>query len=439
MMAVDTIPQAASTDPIRRTLWAAILILTLMMFGAALMRGAFGPLQEAAQHELGLSDFQIGLIQGIGTGIPVALVSIPVGWIIDHGHRQRLLVALMAICAAGAIWTAFAEGFASLLVARMMASLGAACGLGVVISLAADFSKAESRGRTLIALALGAWIGTAGAFALGGGLYSFFTGHPVGLFGALTAWRESHLVLGILGAALSLCLLFVSEPPRHEVELAHAPLPVAIRAMWAKRAFLLPLFVGQIGVSMADTAANIWAAPVLIRDYHVQPGQFATWMGAIILVTGIGGSVFGGLTADAGQRSGRRGGLLYGAVAATALGIPTALYPIMPTTAGFAAMFGLLILAGVVTGIVSSTAVAVLIPNEERGTTIAVFSVINAVVGLGLAPTVVTLASDAMGGGQHLGAALAATGVVTGVMSLVGYYFAARNAPIAPALSAIAA
>jgi MFS family permease len=167
----------------------------------------------------------------------------------------------------------------------------------------------------------------------------------------------------------------------------------------------------------------------LIRNYHLEPGQFAAWMGGLILVTGIVGSVFGGLTADWGQRSGRRGGLLVGAVVATAIGIPAAIYPVMPTVTGFGVMFGMLILAGVTTGIVSSTAVAVLIPNEERGITIAVFGVINSFVGLSLAPTVVTLASSAMGVEQHLASALAGTGVITGILALVGYFFAARNAP----------
>jgi MFS family permease len=426
MAGIGTAPTSA---PILRTVWTAIFILTLMMFGGALMRGAFGPLQEAARLELGLSDFQISLIQGIGTGAPVALFSIPIAWGIDHGNRRLLLIALLAICAAGTLWTALADGFSTLFMARVLSSLGATCCVAVVISLAADLSKADGRGRALISLALGAWSGAAAAFALGGGLYSYFLQHPLGMFGTMSAWRESHMVLGIVGALLSLCPFFISEPARHEVELANAPLRVALRVMWGKRAFLAPLFLGQIGVTIADTAATIWAAPVLIRNYNLEPGQFAAWMGGLILVTGIVGSVFGGLTADWGQRSGRRGGLLVGAVVATAIGIPAAIYPVMPTVTGFGVMFGMLILAGVTTGIVSSTAVAVLIPNEERGITIAVFGVINSFVGLSLAPTVVTLASSAMGGEQHLASALAGTGVITGILALVGYFFAARNAP----------
>jgi hypothetical protein len=82
------------------------------------------------------------------------------------------------------------------------------------------------------------------------------------------------------------------------------------------------------------------------------------------------------------------------------------------------------------TTIVASTAVAVLIPNEERGACMAAFSVISAIIGTSLAPTIVTVGSSLMGGEQHLPLALAATGLVTGVISLVGYVLAMRNAPM---------
>jgi len=167
----------------------------------------------------------------------------------------------------------------------------------------------------------------------------------------------------------------------------------------------------------------------LIRSYHLQPAAFAGWVGAILFVAGVLGSVLGGFGADLGQKTGRRGGLLFGAVVATALGIPTALFPVMPSLAGFQLMFFFLLLAGTITSMVASTTVAVLIPNEERGACMAAFTVISAIIGASLAPTIVTLGSAAMGGERYLATSLAATGLVTGVISLAGYALAMRNAP----------
>ena len=152
-------------------------------------------------------------------------------------------------------------------------------------------------------------------------------------------------------------------------------------------------------------------------------------MGAILFVAGVLGSIAGGFGADLGQKTGRRGGILFAAVLATALGIPTALFPIMPSIGEFQLMFFLLLLAGTITSVVASTTVAVLIPNEERGACMAAFSVISSLIGASLAPTIVTLGSTLMGGEQHLAPSLAATGLVTGVISLAGYVLAMRNAP----------
>jgi len=430
-LALQPAPAAAAptADETRRTVWSALLLLAAVLFAGGMIRTVFSPLQEAAKLDLRLSDFGVSLVQGLATGAPVALVSIPLAWIIDHGHRVRLLIALFVICVIGATWTAFATGLPTLFMARMLTALGASCAIPVIISLAADLCAPDKRGRAMVVLGLGTYAGTAAAFVLGGWLLGALDSHPIALLAGLAPWRGAHLVLALAGAVLLLPLVLLREPQRHEVEQQLTALGPIARAVWAKRAFLIPIFTGQIGVSMADTAAGIWATPVLIRDYHLQPAAFSGWLGGLLLVSGLLGAVLGGVGADLGHKTGRRGGLLFAAVVATALGIPTALFPIMPSLGGFQVMFFFLVFAGTVTSVVASTAVTVLIPNEERGAAMAAFSVISAIVGGSLAPTIVTLGASLMGGEQHLAPALAATGVVTGVISFAGYLLAMRNAP----------
>ena len=395
------------------------------------MRGVLSPVQEAARSELHLSDFQISLVQGLASSIPITVFSIPLGRLADRYSRVRLLIMLAVFTTAAQVLGALAHGFGLLFISRMLAGAGGMCMLPAAISIAADVSVPEQRGRALLLLTLGQYVGLAAAFALGGALFGLL-GSDGAAFG-LTPWRGVMLWFGIGSALLVAPLFGLREPARKEVgEAPSAALGPVLRELWTRKAFLLPLVIGQMSVVMADTAASIWAAPVLARNYGLRPEQAGGWMGLVILGAGIFGSVFGGAAADAGQRSRLRGGILVGAVAASAIALPAALFAVAPTPLMFALLLALLLVCGVVTGLVTSTALAVLVPNELRGVCLGAFVVVGGVVGFGIAPTLVSFVSNALGGERHLGAALATTGVSVGLISFVAFVVSFRNTPPSP-------
>ena len=392
------------------------------------VRGVLSPVQEAAKAELHLSDFQISLVQGLAMSIPIALCSIPIGRLVDRYSRIRLLIALAGVTTAGELLGVVAHGFAELFFARMLAGSGAICMLPAAISVAADMARPEQRGRALLLLSLGQYVGAAAAFALGGVLYGVLGSYGHSL--ALTPWRGVLLVFGIGSGLLILPLLWLHEPARREVgEAPDAALGPVLRELWTRRPFLVPLMIGQVSVVMADAAAGVWASPVLARNYGLHPEQVGLWMGLVLLGAGILGSIFGGFAADRGARSGSRGGVLLGAVIASAIAVPSALFAAAPTQLIFALLLALLLVCGAMTGLITSTALAVLIPNELRGVCLAAFVVVGGLVGFGAAPTLVSVVSDGMGGGAHLGQALAVTGAGVGLISFIAFVFAYRNTP----------
>ena len=418
----------AAPGALRATAWPALWILALTICSAAAMRSVFSPVQEVVKLDLRLTDLQMSLIQGLAASIPIAILAAPLGWVVDHAHRVRILAALAGVWTVGTLATAYAPGFTALFLTRMLAGLGAVCALPVAISIAADLCAPERRGRALLLLSLGTTVGGALAFALGGSLFGALAAAHVSLLG-LSPWRSLHLIFGAASALLIAPLLGLAEPARQELEAPGAALVPALQALWRRRGFLAPLFIGQIGVVMADTAAGIWAAPVLSRNFGLHPADFAGWMGLTLLGSGILGGVIGGLTADLGHQSRRRGGILIGAVIASGLSIPAALFPIMPSVPGFAALLALMLVSGAVTGLVTATAIAVLIPNDIRGVCLGAFIVIGAIVGFGLAPTLVSLCSTALGGEAHLSLALAVTGLGASGISFLAFVAAAFRAP----------
>ncbi len=435
-MAIISAPDTAHSEgphptgePIRATAWRAVMLVSAIVLIAGMVRLGFSPVQEAAKAELGLSDDQIGLIQGIAAALPVALLALPLGWLTDHWRRTRLMQILALCWTAGMIGSAFADGFVSLFIARMLAGVGTMSLIPVAISVLADLSAPTTRGRAMLFLGMGNTLGPALAFIVGGALFTAFSGDLSIPGVSLSPWREASLVIGLASLVMLLPQLYLREPGRHEVETQDASFRLMIQALLRRWKFLLPLFVGQISVIMADAAAGVWAVPVLQRDFGQSVGEASGLLGGLLIVASVLGPVIGGLAADRGHKSKVRGGILIGAVAAAALGVPAALFPIMPGVAGFTVVLFLLLAAGSITGLITATAIAVLMPNEERGVCLGAFMILGALIGLGLSPILVTFGSRLMGGEAYLAPALAVVGVVTGLVSLVGFVIAMRNAP----------
>ena len=416
-----------------KALGPLLLLALVMAIGFTAMQ-SFGVVQEGAKAELGLSDKVLGMIQGLGAAVPLVLFSIPVGVLVDRYNRVRLMVALAILWTLGTLLTALAPGVPLLIAGRMMTGIGTTGALTCALSLCADLCAPEQRGRALLIVNLGKSLGLAAAFALSGWLFGLFAGHAGPAFLATMApWRATHVALAVFSAILLTPLFLMREPQRHEVESSSsAPFGVVARELWSRRAFLGPLFAGQVAVVMADAAAGVWVAPVLSRYYGLQPQQFGSWVGAILFVSGLVGAALGGVSTDLGQRSKVRGGLLIGATIAAGIGVPAALFPIMPSVPTFAIAFFVLMVSGAVTGLVVSVALTVLIPNELRGLCIGAFIALAGLIGFGLAPWLVSVVSSVLGSEQHLAMALTIVGVTVSALSFASFALAMRRAPHSP-------
>lgn len=427
-------PHATATPPSFARALAPLLLLALVCAVGFTVLGSFGVVQEGAKAELGLSDGTLGMIQGLGAAVPMVLFSIPIGILVDRYNRVRLTVVLGIVWTLGTLLTAFAHNVPVLVIARMLAGIGSTGALTCALSLCADLCVPEQRGRALLIVNLGKALGQAAAFALSGWLFGLFVRHAAPPWlGTTSPWRSTHVALAVLSALLLLPLLAMREPERHEVESRpDAPFRVIVHELWSRRAFLGPLFAGQVAVVMADVAAGVWVSPILSRNYGLRPDQFGGWVGAVVFLAGIAGAIVGGASADIGQKSRIRGGLLIGAMVAAALGVPAALFPIMPGVLSFGCALFVLILCGSVTGIVVSVALTVFIPNEVRGLCIGAFIALAGLIGFGLAPWLVTVVSGLLGGERYLAMALTIVGVTVSALSFLAFLLAMRRAPLSP-------
>jgi MFS family permease len=414
----------------------SIALIALALLGGSAARAVLSPLQELMQSDLGFSDNQVSLIQGAAIALPLVVVSMPIGRLVDRASRTRLLIALALLCAVGSALTALAHSFAVMFVARMMVGVGVGAALPAAISLAADLSQQGNRSKVMALLGMGQNAGVGGAFFLAGGLLSHLPAalHAGAGFGTLASWRVVQLLFSGGMLALALVLFLLREPARQEVEQAEVKgLRAVLVELAEHRRVLVPLVVGMVSVSMADAAANIWAVPVLTRSLHLQPAEFGAWMGMLLTTAGFLGVIVGGVVGDLGQRLGGKSGLLRAAAVVATLATPMAFFPVMSSVWGFAALLGLLILFGASAGIIGTAAITVAIPNELRGVSLSLVATIGIVVALGVAPTLVTFVAQVTGYGADIRVPLTVVGLTASVISVAAYLVAMRAARAADA------
>jgi MFS family permease len=409
---------------------AAIGLITLAVFTGTAARYVLSPLQELVRADLGLNDHHMALLQGLAIALPAVAFSLPIGRLVDRSNRSRLLLLLALVCCAGSLLTAFAQDFATLFVARVMVGAAVVAAQPAALSLVADLSSAEQRGRMIMLTSLGQAVGTAAAFWAAGQLLPWLPAlaTSVGEAATIAPWRLVQWVFAAAVLVASATLLALREPARLEAGAATGgDLRLALRALWGYRRFLLPLVLGMITVGMADAAAMIWAVPVLTRNYHQTPSDFGAWMGALSLGANLAGALFGGLAADLGQHGKGRGGVLLGAVLGAALSVPAALFPVMPNVASFGVLMALLLTAGGAVNIAATSALMVILPNELRGIGMALLVAVVGLAAFGISPLLVSLMAQLLAQAD-IAPTLAGVGVVTSALATAAFLFAMRDA-----------
>ena len=411
---------------------AAIGLITLTVFTGTAARYVLSPMQELVKADLGLGDNQVALLQGMAIALPTALMSIPVGRLVDRTNRTRLLVVLALLCGIGSLLTALAQDFAGAFVARMLVAIAVVAAQPATLSMVSDLTRPEQRGRMITLTSLGQALGGTAAFMLAGVLLAWLPGlvPADSALAGLAPWRLVQLAFAAAAGATMIALLWLNEPTRQESAGADedAGLGVTLRALWSYRRLLLPLGGGMVSIGMADAAAAIWAVPVLTRTFHQTPADFGPWLGMLNLGASIVGALIGGLAADFGQRGRGHAGALLGGVIGAALSAPAALFPVMPTVGGFAVLFGLLLTCGACVNIAATSAIMVLLPNRLRGMCISVLVAVIGLVAFGIAPLLVSLAARLTAQGADLNVPLATVGVITSLAGSIAFMRAMRVA-----------
>lgn len=382
--------------------WWAVTIFAIAAVLSYTDRQILGLLVDPIRGDLHISDTQISILQGAAFAVLYSFIGLPLGRIADLVPRRALLVFAVVMWSFGTIVCGYANSFAALFGARLLVGIGEAALAPAAMSLIGDYFPATARATPTGVFLTGMVVGGGAAVGIGGALLSMaqhalFARIPA--LGTLAPWREVLVALGIAGFAVALLMLTLRDPNARSVTwrearsrmLAFGDVAHAVRNQYAT---LLPLYAAMAIGSIIDYAVVSWSPALLSRDFGYSAGEIGAGLGIAATVAGLVGTPGGGWLADWVANR-------YGSSARIRLCEITMVVGFAVAPIGFVGSgTGVLICAFIwilVSSFVGTIGIATtldLLPHESRGLGTSTIAFCNTIVGLGLGPTLVALASD---------------------------------------------
>lgn len=381
--------------------WWAVSIFAVSAVLSYTDRQILALLVAPIQGDLGISDVQLSVLQGAAFAVLYSVIGLPIGRVADLVPRRALLIFAVVMWSIGTIACGYSHSFAELFGARLLVGMGEAALAPAAMSLIADFFPQSTR-----ALPTGVFFtGMVGgsAIAIGGMLlnaaqHAAFANIPA--LGALAPWREVLVILGIFGFVVAALFFTIREPGGRSASMREvrsrllAPGDI-FRAFRGQYALLLPLYAAMAIGSIVDYAVLSWTPALLTRRFGLSPAEIGASLGGVAITAGVTGTPSGGWLGD--WIAGRYGFqarinvccaiLLIAALLVSPVGM------FATSTMTLASVF-FWIFASSMSGTIGIVATLDLLPHESRGLGTATIAFCNTLIGLGLGPTLVALATD---------------------------------------------
>lgn len=396
-------------------------------------RGILTLVVQPVRAELGISDLQISLLQGLSFGLFYAVMGIPLGLLADRVSRKRLLFFGIVVWSVATLYGAEASSFGELLAARLLVGLGEAALAPCAISMISDMFPVERRGRPISVYLLGQ------AVAPGIGLFltarvldaaprGVFAGLP--LVSGLAPWRIVFLICGLIGLVVAALMLVYREPVRR----AAAPLrgidgfAEAFRYLRRNWLVFVPFYVGFAVATMHTYGLAGWNATYLIRSFDRSAVNVGEWLGSAAMLCGGAGALLAGWVNDKVARRGRPGSKLRLLMAICFVALPSTLLAFAPSFPVGLAMVVLSIAIMPMLGTTMISSVTELVPGNMRGVATSMLGLTNTLLGATMGPLLIAFSTEHIYKDPALiGASMTTVGLPVIVLGLILYGLAAKG------------
>jgi len=262
--------------------WLTVAILFLLYILSLTDRNIMALMVGPIKRDLGLSDFQISLLQGPAFAILFCLCAIPLGMALDRYSRRVVLYLSVTVWSIAAACCGLASGFAMLAMARAGVGAGES-GFGTgSYSIVGDSFPPQRVALAMSVFIMGGVMGAGIVFLIGGPVVAAVMKQgPAAwpMFGLLQPWQQVFLMTGAPGILLAFLVFAFREPPRRK--------PVSNAAgygeAWAFMRRHKPLFAANfVGFGLAYAATigfQLWTPTYLARLHGWDPARIGVVIG----------------------------------------------------------------------------------------------------------------------------------------------------------------
>ena len=399
-MGMDTGTRAAVADGEAfsavspKVAWLSIAVLMIVSVSSYLDRQIISLMVEPIKETLQVTDFQIGLLQGVAFGLFYAIFGFPIGWLVDRYSRRKIIYGGMTLWSLASGACGLASTYWQLLIARFGVGIGEASLSPAAYSMIADLFPPRRLALAVGIFAASSSIGSSLAYMAGGALITKLESLgqlALPLIGNLEPWQMVFIVTGFPGVLIATLMFLVPEPVRRNRKSATGePVQGLGRFLAQNRRYFTCHFLGFGLVAVLSYGAAAWTPALLMRRYGLSVSDVGVLLGGVSVLTGIPGFVFSGWFVDRWFAKGRTDAHLRYFIYACLLGMLAAVvaFVLADSVAVFIVAYGVLHFLQPMTG-ASVAHLQIVTPNEFRGRVSALFVLVFNLMGMCLGPPLV--------------------------------------------------
>jgi len=382
--------------------WYVVALLVLSYASGVIDRIVIGLLVQPIKADLGLSDTQIGVIQGLAFALFYSLFTLPIGFLVDRWKRTSVVWGGSFIWSCGTVAGGFSNSFWSLFSSRVVMGAGEATITPGSSSLIADYFPPKSRPRAYGVFAMGGSIGIGIAYFLGGiaiGFADTVRDWFPSLLSGFASWQIVFFIVGFPGLLLALLMAATIREPERRGMLSGRPASFSLLPLWRElstnRMALVAVMMGSIMNVMIVNAQLAWFPTLFVRVHGMEARDVALSLALVGVPCGILSAITAGWILSWLAQKGRQDGPIL------VMGMQCVAWVVFGTAKCLAPTPELALIGHAGTSLFATwaltaalTALNQVTPNQLRGQVVSVYTLLTGLVGIAVGSGAVGLLSD---------------------------------------------